>query len=219
MHLGMAECQIPFLGHCDLDLWPSFNNYRVQSILYIIWGRNPKFGMWLQFGMAKCHVSVLWPWLNFYNNRVRSVSQDIIYYLREESQICCIDTTLDADVSHTILGHCDLDLWPSFKNNCVWSISPILFNVGIPNLGCWFLLGWRSGAYHFWSLWFWHWLLASFLGFSCLEHISYITANFPQMCLMLDQFLCGHLSRVCDISCLYVSFFQCLVCLQLIVLV
>ena len=57
------------------------------------------------------------------------------------------------------------------------------------------------------------------LGFSCLEHITYITANFPQMCLMLDQFLCGHLSRVCDISCLYVSFFQCLVCLQLIVLV
>ena len=30
---------------------------------------------------------------------------------------------------------------------------------------------------------------------------SYITANFPQMCLMLDQFLWGHSSRVCDISC------------------
>ena len=40
-----------------------------------------------------------------------------------------------------------------------------------------------------------------FLGFSCLEHISYITANFPQMCPMLDQFLWGHSSRVCDISC------------------
>ena len=26
MHLGMAECRVPFLGHCDLDLdlWPSF---------------------------------------------------------------------------------------------------------------------------------------------------------------------------------------------------
>ena len=24
MHLGMAECRIPFSGHCDLDLWPSF---------------------------------------------------------------------------------------------------------------------------------------------------------------------------------------------------
>ena len=83
-----------------------------------------------------------------------------------------------------------------FKNYCVQSISPILFDVGIPNLGWWFLLGWRSGAYHFESLWPWHWLLASFLGFSC-----YITANFPQMCLMLDQYLWGHSSRVCDISC------------------
>ena len=73
-----------------------------------------------------------------------------------------------------------------FKNYCVQSISPILFDVGIPNLGWWFLLGWRSGAYHFESLWPWHWLLASFLGFSC-----YITAYFLQMCLMLDQFFWG----------------------------
>ena len=81
-----------------------------------------------------------------------------------------------------------------FMNYCVQSISPILFDVGIPNLGWWFLLGWRSGAYNFES--FWHWLLASFLGFSC-----YIIAIFPQMCLVLDQFLWGHSSRVCDISC------------------
>ena len=26
----------------------------------------------------------------------------LIYYLREESKICCMDTPLDADVSHTI---------------------------------------------------------------------------------------------------------------------
>ena len=38
--------------------------------------------------------------------------------------------------------------------------------------------------------------LPYFLGFSC-----YITANFPQISLMLDQFLWGHSSRVCDISC------------------
>ena len=60
-----------------------------------------------------------------------------------------------------------------FKNYCVQSISLIFYDVGIPNLGWWFLFGWRSGAYHFESLWPWHWLLASFLGFSC-----YITANF-----------------------------------------
>ena len=43
------------------------------------------------------------------------------------------------------------------------------------------------------------------LSFLCLEHISYITANFLQMCLMLDQFLLGHSSRDCDISCSYSS--------------
>ena len=30
-----------------------------------------------------------------------------------------------------------------------------------------------------------------FLGFSYLEHISFITNNLHQMCLMLDQFLWG----------------------------
>ena len=39
----------------------------------------------------------------------------LLYYLRWESRICCMDTSLDADgVSHTILGHFDLVLWPSF---------------------------------------------------------------------------------------------------------
>ena len=34
-----------------------------------------------------------------------------------------------------------------------------------------------------------------------IHDISYITANFHRMCLMLDQFLWGHSSRDCDISC------------------
>ena len=36
-------------------------------------------------------------------------------------------------MSHTILGHCDLDRLHSFKNFCVRSISLIFFEVGIPN--------------------------------------------------------------------------------------
>ena len=36
MHLGIAECHIPFSGHCDLDLLPSFNNYCVWSISLIL---------------------------------------------------------------------------------------------------------------------------------------------------------------------------------------
>ena len=49
-------------------------------------------------------------------------------------------------------GHCDinLDLWPSFKNNRVRSISLILFEVGISNLVCGCILGWWSVAYHNW---------------------------------------------------------------------
>ena len=34
----------------------------------------------------------------------------LIYYLKEASQVCCMNTSLDVDVSHAILGHCDLDL-------------------------------------------------------------------------------------------------------------
>ena len=37
--------------------------------------------------------------------------QNISFILFEMGiQICCMDTFLDADMSHTILGHCDLDL-------------------------------------------------------------------------------------------------------------
>ena len=44
-------------------------------------------------------------------------------------------------------GHCDLDLWPSF-NNCVRSISLILFEIGIPNLVCECILGCWSVLCH-----------------------------------------------------------------------
>ena len=37
-------------------------------------------------------------------------------------------------------GNCDLDLWPSFKNYYVRSISLILYEIGIPNL-MWMHLG------------------------------------------------------------------------------
>ena len=53
-------------------------------------------------------------------------------------------------MSHTILGHCHLELWPSFKNHSVRSISLIFFAVEIPNLVCICILGWGSVTYHFW---------------------------------------------------------------------
>ena len=38
--------------------------------------------------------------------------------------------------------------------------------------------------------------------FLYLDRNSFITNNLPQMCLMLDQFLWGHSSCYCEISCL-----------------
>ena len=48
----------------------------------------------------------------------------------------------------TFSGHCDLNLWPSFKNYCFQSISLIFFEIGIPNLVCICILGWWSVTYH-----------------------------------------------------------------------
>ena len=38
VHLGMAECRVPFLGHLEIDLylWHSFYNIRVGSISPLI---------------------------------------------------------------------------------------------------------------------------------------------------------------------------------------
>ena len=47
-------------------------------------------------------------------------------------------------------GHCDLDLWHCFNNNCVRSISLILFEIGIPILVCECIFGWLSVLYHLW---------------------------------------------------------------------
>ena len=53
------------------------------------------------------------------------------------------------------------ELWEAYSNRTVRpsvrpsgfhvrSISSIIFEVGIPNLVCGYILGWRSVAYHFW---------------------------------------------------------------------
>ena len=50
----MPECHKPFLGHCDLDLWPRFQELLCpEHISYIIWCRNPKFGVVIPLGMAE----------------------------------------------------------------------------------------------------------------------------------------------------------------------
>ena len=60
----------------------------------------------------------------------------LIYYLREESQICCVDTSLDADVSHTIFEVTVILTYDLVSRIIMSGAYPILFDVGITNLGC-----------------------------------------------------------------------------------
>ena len=60
MHLGMVECLVPFTGHCDLDLWPSFLKNYVQSISLILLKVGiPNLIGWMQLWMAECHIPFL----------------------------------------------------------------------------------------------------------------------------------------------------------------
>ena len=51
----VGECSILFPGHCNLVLAKSCREY----ISYILWGRNLKFGMWIDLRAAKCHILFL----------------------------------------------------------------------------------------------------------------------------------------------------------------
>ena len=134
MHLRLRKCSKPLLGHCDLE---------------------PDYDLVVRIVMSRAHL---------------------LYYLRNKSQIWCVNASWDDEVSHTTIwslwgrnskfgvymhlgmgechlsfsGHCDLDLWPSFNNHCVWSISLVLFEIGIPILVCECILGWWSVLYHLW---------------------------------------------------------------------
>ena len=139
------------LGHCDLDLWPSFKNFCVWSISLIF----------LEVGIPnlECICILGWWSLTYYFLATVTLTSDqvliiivsgayLLYYLRRESQIWCVNASWYGWVSCTISGHCDLDLWPSFNNNCVRSISLLLFEIGISNLVCECILGWLIVLYH-----------------------------------------------------------------------
>ena len=65
----------------------------------------------------------------------------LLYYLRKEFQIWCVNASWDDGVSHTIFGSLTLTSDLVFKNYCVRSISLIFFELGIPNLVCGCILG------------------------------------------------------------------------------
>ena len=100
----MVECLAPFTGHCDLDLWPSFLETSCpEHISYISKDRNPKFGGWnLGWWGVTYHFMVTLTLTSDLVCRIIVFRPYLLYYLRWESEICCMGTSLDADVSHTI---------------------------------------------------------------------------------------------------------------------
>ena len=105
----MTECHIPFSGHYDLDLRPSFKNYYVLSL-------SPTF---FEVGILNLVCGyILGLWSAAYHFRVTVtliLTSDLVfgiivsgayllYYLRQESQIWCEDASWDDKVSRTIIG-------------------------------------------------------------------------------------------------------------------
>ena len=88
MHLGMPECHKPFLGHYDLDLWSSFQELLCQEhISYIIWCRNPKFGMVIPLGMAEWCIPV-WVTLTLTLTSGLISRFFVLYYSYFSSNVC-----------------------------------------------------------------------------------------------------------------------------------
>ena len=82
IYLILLKVEIPNLvGGCNLGWWNVMYHFMVTLTLS---------------SDLVCRIIVFRPYL--------------LYYLRWESQICFMDTSLDADALHTILGHCDIDL-------------------------------------------------------------------------------------------------------------
>ena len=73
----------------------------------------------------------------------------LLYYLRLGSQTCFMDASLDGDVTYHFGVTVTLTLGLVSRIIMFGAYILILFEVGIQNLVCGFILGWQSGAYHF----------------------------------------------------------------------
>ena len=153
MHLGMGECHLPFSGHCDLDLWPSFNNNCVRSISLILFEiKIPKLVCGCNFWWRSVTYH-FWDTLTLTSDLVCTITMSriyLLYYLRWESQICCMDTSYDADVSHTIFR--SLWCWPMTKFlewSCPEHISYIIWCRN-PKFGVLIPLGMADRCIPFW---------------------------------------------------------------------
>ena len=82
MHLGMAECHVPFSGHCT------------------------KFDVWMHLKKTECHYHFLVT-VSLTSDlvfRIIVFGAYLLYYLRYEFQIQSVDASWDDGVSYNILG-------------------------------------------------------------------------------------------------------------------
>ena len=121
MHLGMPECHKPFLGHCDLDLWPSFQELLCpEHISYIIWCRNPKFWVVIPLGMAEWCIQ-FWVILTLTLTSGFISRFFLLYYSYLSSNVSC--------ARPIPLGAFVTCLWHFLLINIFWRDASISFNV------------------------------------------------------------------------------------------
>ena len=121
MHLGMPECHKPFWGHCDLDLWPSFQELLCpEHISYIIWCRNPKFGVVIPLGMAEWCIQ-FWVILTLTLTSGFISRFFLLYYSYLSSNVSCArPIPLGAFVTclwHFLFELCTWSFWTSFHSD------------------------------------------------------------------------------------------------------
>ena len=118
MCIGMVECCVPFRVS-DLDLWPSSSlGHCDLDLVFRIWCISPIF-FEVETPNLECACTLGWRIVvyNFWVTVILTsdlVSKIIVswayllYHLRLESKILCVDAFWDNGMSHIILG----SLWP-----------------------------------------------------------------------------------------------------------
>ena len=109
-----------------------------EHISYTIWHRNLKFYLKIHIGVVECcmlfKVAVtLMPGISSW--KILSPTHPHLHYLSMQSQILCVDASWCWSLQRLFFGHCDPD-FDVLYNNRVWSISPILYDLELPNLLC-----------------------------------------------------------------------------------
>ena len=112
-------CRVPFLGHCDFYLWPSFWNS------HWVWYISPIF-FELGIPILACGCILGWQSVAYHDWVTMTLTSYLVfgigiesgtyllYSLSQEFHFWCVYASWEGQVSHTIFRHSDFDLWPSF---------------------------------------------------------------------------------------------------------